>query len=574
MIKLLKFIGEYKKYAILTPICVFGEVLMEILIPFIMGKMVDFGIIYGKGISYIIKIGLLMIFISAISLIFGIFSGKFSAKAAVGFAKNIRYNLFNKIQSFSFSNIDKFLTSSLLTRLTTDVTNVQNAFMMVIRLAVRAPFMLIGSMIMVIYTNPNLSIIFLFAIPVLAISLYIIINFAYPRYQAMLGMYDKINLNVEENLSGIRLVKAFAREEYEENKFKNIANLTRKIQVLAEKLIIFNMPIMQLVVYSCILAVLWFGGNMIIQSEMTIGELASFIVYIMQILMSLMMLSVIFIVLTISKASVNRIDEVLAEVSDIKDSDKDFNLNDGSAEFKDVCFSYTNRKDNLVLKNINFSISSGETLGIIGSTGSGKSTLVQLLPRFYDIFSGKLIIGGHEIKDYKLDTLRNNISMVLQNNTLFSGTIKENLLWGDESAKDDEIFEACKIAQAHDFILSFKDGYETQLGQNGVNLSGGQKQRICIARAILKKPKILIFDDSTSAVDTATEAKIREGLSAKLKDITKIVVAQRILSIKNADKIIVLNNGLIDGYGTHRELIISNKIYREIYSSQLAGFKE
>lgn len=357
-------------------------------------------------------------------------------------------------------------------------------------------------------------------------------------------------------------------------KFKNIANLTRKVQVLAEKLIIFNMPIMQVVVYSCILAVLWFGGNMIIKSQMTIGQLASFIVYIMQILMSLMMLSIIFVMLTISRASINRINEVLSEESNIKDNDKNENFDDGSVEFKNVCFSYTGKQDNMVLKNINFGILPGETIGIIGGTGSGKSTLAQLLLRFYDVFSGSLKVGGNNVKDYKLKTLRDNISIVLQNNILFSGTIKDNLLWGNENANDNEIIEACKIAQADDFILSFPNGYETQLGQAGVNLSGGQKQRLCIARAILKKPKILILDDSTSSIDTATSAKIRENLAIKLKNMTKIIIAQRILSIKDADKILVLNNGEINGYGIHKELIESNKIYKEIYSSQQNGLKK
>lgn len=564
----LRFIGEYKKYVILSPICVIGEVVMEILIPFIMAKIIDNGVIGGAGMSYIAYVGFIMIIMSIVSLIFGVVAGKFSAIAAVGFAKNIRKTLFDKIQDFSFANIDKFSTASLIIRMTTDVVNVQNAFMMIIRMAVRAPFMLIGATIMAIFTSSKLAFVFLFAIPILAVALYIIMVIVHPRFKAMLEKYDKMNLNVQENLIGIRVVKAFVREDYENKKYKNTADLVRKAQVFAEKLIVLNMPIMQFVVYSCILSVLWFGGNMIIQGNMEIGQLTSFLVYIMQILMSLMMISIVFIMIVISKASRDRILEVLNEESDIKNNGKNAKFKDNSIEFKNVCFSYNNKSDNLVLKNINLSIKSGETLGIIGGTGSGKSTLVQLLPRLYDIFSGSLIIGGNDVKDYDLQNLRDEIAMVLQKNVLFSGTIRENLLWGNEIATNDEIIKVCKISQAHDFITSFPNGYETKLGQGGVNLSGGQKQRICIARALLKKPRILILDDSTSAVDTATEGKIRKALINELPNTTKIIIAQRILSIKDADKIIVLNNGEINGYGTNEELMGNNEIYREIYYSQ------
>ena len=564
----LRFIGEYKKYVILSPVCVIGEVVMEILIPFIMAKIIDNGVIGGAGMSYIAYVGFIMIIMSIVSLIFGVAAGKFSAIAAVGFAKNIRKTLFDKIQDFSFANIDKFSTASLIIRMTTDVVNIQNAFMMIIRMAVRAPFMLIGATIMAIFTSSKLAFVFLFAIPILAVALYIIMVIVHPRFKAMLEKYDKMNLNVQENLIGIRVVKAFVREDYENKKYKNTADLVRKAQVFAEKLIVLNMPIMQFVVYSCILSVLWFGGNMIIQGNMEIGQLTSFLVYIMQILMSLMMISIVFIMMVISKASRDRILEVLNEESDIKNNGKNAKFKDNSIEFKNVCFSYNNKKDNLVLKNINLSIKSGETLGIIGGTGSGKSTLVQLLPRLYDIFSGSLIIGGNSVKDYDLQNLRDEIAMVLQKNVLFSGTIIENLLWGNEIATNDEIIKVCKISQAHDFITSFPNGYETKLGQGGVNLSGGQKQRICIARALLKKPRILILDDSTSAVDTATEGKIRKALINELPNTTKIIIAQRILSIKDADKIIVLNNGEINGYGTNEELMGNNEIYREIYYSQ------
>lgn len=571
----LRFIGEYKKYVILSPVCVIGEVVMEILIPFIMAKIIDNGVIGGAGMSYIAYVGFIMIIMSIVSLIFGVAAGKFSAIAAVGFAKNIRKTLFDKIQDFSFANIDKFSTASLIIRMTTDVVNIQNAFMMIIRMAVRAPFMLIGATIMAIFTSSKLAFVFLFAIPILAVALYIIMVIVHPRFKAMLEKYDKMNLNVQENLIGIRVVKAFVREDYENKKYKNTADLVRKAQVFAEKLIVLNMPIMQFVVYSCILSVLWFGGNMIIQGNMEIGQLTSFLVYIMQILMSLMMISIVFIMMVISKASRDRILEVLNEESDIKNNGKNAKFKDNSIEFKNVCFSYNNKKDNLVLKNINLSIKSGETLGIIGGTGSGKSTLVQLLPRLYDIFSGSLIIGGNSVKDYDLQNLRDEIAMVLQKNVLFSGTIIENLLWGNEIATNDEIIKVCKISQAHDFITSFPNGYETKLGQGGVNLSGGQKQRICIARALLKKPRILILDDSTSAVDTKTDAFIRKGLKEYLPSVTKIIIAQRINSVSDADRIIVMDKGMIVGIGTHEELLKTNSIYQEVYAiqSKIGGAK-
>ena len=574
MKQFLKFIREYKKYVILSPVCVIGEVVMEILIPFIMAKIIDNGVIGGAGIFYIVYVGFIMIIMSIVSLIFGVVAGKFSAIASMGFAKNIRKTLFDKIQDFSFANIDKFSTASLITRMTTDVVNIQNAFMMVIRMAVRAPFMLIGATIMARFTSYKLAFVFLFAIPILAVALYTIMVLVHPRFKAMLEKYDKMNLNVQENLIGIRVVKAFVREDYENRKFKNTSDLVRKAQVFAEKLIALNMPIMQFVISACMIAILWFGGKLIIHGNMEIGQLSSFFVYVIQILMALMMLSIIFIMIVISKASRDRILEVLNEESDIKNNGRNAKFQDNSIEFKNVCFSYNNKSDNLVLKNINLSIKSGETIGIIGSTGSGKSTLVQLLPRLYDIFSGSLIIGGNDVKDYDLQNLRDEIAMVLQKNVLFSGTIRENLLWGNEFATNNEVIKVCKISQAHDFITSFPNGYETKLGQGGVNLSGGQKQRICIARALLKKPRILILDDSTSAVDTATEGKIRKALINELPNTTKIIIAQRILSIKDADKIIVLNNGEINGYGTNEELMGNNEIYREIYYSQQNGMME
>ncbi|MDD5935179.1 MAG: ABC transporter ATP-binding protein [Clostridiales bacterium] len=571
--KLAPCVGEYKKYAILTPIVMIGEVVMEVLIPFVMAKIIDVGIRGTGGIDYTVKMGLLMVLMAMISLGFGAIGGRLAAIAAMGFAKNVRKSLFDKVQDFSFANVDRFSTASLVTRLTTDVTNTQNAFMMLIRMAARAPIMLIGATIMAISINSKLAIIFLIAIPVLGFSLFFIIKNAHPRFGKMLKKYDEMNSKVQENLVGIRVVKAFVREKQENEKFDAGADAVRKAQVFAEKLVICNMPIMQICMYGCIVAVLWFGGNMVIDGSFDIGELSSFISYVTQILMSLMMLSMIFIMVIISRASVTRIVEVLDEEIDIKDNEKalDLKVKDGSIEFKNVSFSYSNDKEKLALENINLSIQSGETIGIIGGTGSGKTSLVQLIPRLYDVMEGELCVGGENVKDYSLVELRNSVAMVLQKNVLFSGTIKENLMWGDEHATQEEIEEACKSACAHDFVMSFPDGYETDLGQGGVNVSGGQKQRLTIARALLKKPKIVILDDSTSAVDTATDAKIRKAFREKLKGTTTIIIAQRIASVCDADRIIVMEDGKIDAFGTHDELMKNNKIYQEVYESQQKG---
>lgn len=573
--KLFPCIGEYKKYAILTPVVMIGEVLMEIMIPFIMANIIDIGIKGNGGVPYIAKMGLLMIAMALISLCFGGLGGKFAAMAGMGFAKNLRKTLFDKVQDFSFSNVDKFTTSSLITRLTTDITNTQNAFMMFIRMAVRAPLMLIGATIMAVVINPKLSVVFLVAVPVLGIALFFIVSNAHPRFVAMLGKYDKMNAAIQENLIGIRVVKAFVREDNEINKFEMSADSVRKAQVRAEKLIIMNMPIMQLTMYSCIIAVIWFGGKLVIKGDFEIGQLSSFITYITQILMSLMMLSMLFIMFVISRASVSRIAEVLDEEIDIKDDNENNSLTvqDGSIEFHKVAFSYAKDKENLTLSDIDFCIHSGETIGIIGGTGSAKTTLVQLIPRLYDVLEGDIIVGGHNVKDYPLEVLRNDVAMVLQKNVLFSGTIKENLKWGNNNATDEELMEACKAAQAHDFIMSFPDGYETDLGQGGVNVSGGQKQRLCIARALLKKPKIVILDDSTSAVDTATDSKIREAFKEKLDGTTTIIIAQRVTSVSDADRILVLDNGKIDAFATHEELMKDNKIYQEVYESQQKGVR-
>lgn len=567
-------IGEYKKQTILTPITITGEVIMEVTIPLVMSKIIDNGIKAGK-ISYVVGMGILMVAMALLSLFFGAVAGRLSAVAAMGFAKNLRNSLFHKVQDFSFSNVDKFSTASLTTRLTTDVTNIQNAFMMFIRTAFRAPIMLISATVMAVCIKPKLAVVFLFAIPVLGAALFFIVTHAHPRFEKMLTQYDAMNARVQENLTGIRVVKAFVREDHEKKLFKDNTDKVRRAQVFAEKLVILNMPIMQIVVYSCIVAILWFGGNMAVNGNLMTGQLSSFIMYVGQILMSLMMLSMLFIMFVISRASMQRIYEVLSEEPSIADpQNEDVSAKDGSVCFKNVSFSYYGDMNNLALENISLDIRSGETIGIIGGTGSSKSSLVQLIPRLYEATEGEVIVGGHNVKEYSLETLRNQVAMVLQKNVLFSGTIRENLRWGDENASDEEIIEACKDACAHDFIMNFPNGYDTDLGQGGVNVSGGQKQRLCIARALLKKPKIIILDDSTSAVDTATDSSIRKAFREKLSETTTFIIAQRISSVKDADRIIVMDEGKIAGIGTHEELIGTNEIYREVYESQQKGADE
>lgn len=574
--KILKYVGEYKKYTILTPVFMIGEVIMEVLIPLVMAAIIDNGIQGSGGIDYTIRMGALMVVMAFVSLFFGAAGGRTSAVASMGFAKNLRNDLFAKVQNFSFSNVDKFSTGSLVTRLTTDVTNTQNAFMMVLRMGVRAPFMLIGATIMAVIINARLSLIFLVVIPVLGTALYLIVSHAHPRFLRMLKRYDDMNTVVQENLIGIRVVKAFVREGHERSKFEASADTVRKAQYLAEKLVALNAPVMQICMYGSIVSVIWLGGNMVINRTFEIGQLSSFISYISQILMSLMMLSMIFIISIISYASIGRIYEVLNEEVDIKDavSETEVKMQDGSIQFRNVSFSYARDAENLTLSNVDLSIASGETIGIIGGTGSAKTTLVQLIPRLYDVLDGELLVGSHNVREYRLNDLRDKVAMVLQKNVLFSGTIRDNLKWGNENATDEEIVEACKAAQAHSFIQSFPDGYDTDLGQGGVNVSGGQKQRLCIARALLKKPKILILDDSTSAVDTATDSKIRAALKEKMKNTTTIIIAQRITSVCDADKIIVLDEGKINGFGSHAELMSSNEIYREVYQSQQKGVEQ
>ena len=570
--KLLPSIGKYKIYAILTPIMMMGEVAMEIFIPSIMATIIDDGIKGGKGVGYIAKMGLIMAVMSAVSLIFGTLGAYFGSKASMGFAKNLRGRLFTKIQDFSFANVDKFSTASLVTRLTNDITNTQMAFMMLIRMAFRAPVMLVGAVIMAVRVKPDLSTIFLISVPFLALALVLIMTKAHPRFRSMLDKYDRMNADVQENLIGIRAVKAFVREDYEKEEFRKSAEGVRKAQVFAEKLIILNGPIMQLTMYGTILAILWFGGNMVIDRTFEIGNLSAFITYATQILSSLMMVSMLLMMFVISRASIGRIVEVLDEEIDIKDDEaEDFEVIDGTVEFKNVTFGYNKTAEEPVLKNVNLKINSGETIGIIGGTGSAKTTLVSMISRLYDVDGGEVLVGGRNVKDYKLEKLRDKVAVVLQKNVLFSGTIRDNLKWGDAEATDEELVEACKAAQAHDFIMSFPDQYETDLGQGGVNVSGGQKQRLCIARALLKKPKIVILDDSTSAVDTATDAAIRKAFREKLDDTTTIIIAQRITSVMDSDRIVVLEDGKIDGVGTHDELMKNNEIYREVYLSQQKG---
>lgn len=569
---LLSCLGRYKKYALLAPSVILIEVFMEILMPWIMAKIIDVGIQNGD-VRYVTRMGLLMIAMALVSLTAGVLAGRFAAVAGAGLSKGIRQKLFYKVQEFSFRNIDHFTTASLITRLTTDVNNTQMAFMMMIRTAVRAPMMLICATLMAVYINASLAKIFLVAVPVLGIALYFIGSRAYPRFQIMLTKYDQLNARVQENLSAIHLVKAFVREDHEKEVFRQAADQLRDTQLRAEKILLWNAPIMQLVMYSCMIAVAWFGGNLIIAGDMLTGELLSFISYISQILMSLMMISMIFIMLIMSRASARRICEVFDEPLDLTDAavSDDPQLQDGSIEFRNVSFFYNEEAATPVLHDINLSIASGQMVGILGGTGSSKTTLVQLIPRLYDASSGEIFVGGRNVQDYKLHTLHENVAVVLQKNVLFSGTIKENLRWGNPNASEEELITACQAAQAHDFIMAFPQGYDTDLSQGGVNLSGGQKQRLCIARALLKHPKIIILDDSTSAVDTATDSRIRQSFRRDLADTTTIIIAQRVSSVQDADCIIVMENGTINAIGTHEELLKHNAIYQEVYDSQQKG---
>lgn len=559
--------------SILSPLLILVEVLMEVQIPFAMADMVDKGILGGTGMDFIIKEGIKMVGMAIISLISGAAAARFAAVAGMGFGANLRSAVFNKIQDFSFANIDRFSTPSLITRMTTDVNTIQMAYTMVIRMFVRSPLMFSMAIYYAYKINSKLSLIFLIAAPIIMVVVGVMGSIALPRFKKMLTKFDKLNSSIQENLIGVRVIKAFVRAKHEKNKFKMSNDDLKSASIAAEKILILTNPLMQFAIYGCIIAVLWVGGRFVIGGAMQPGDLTAFITYNNQILMSLMMISMIFVMAVMSRASFNRVTEVLTEIPDINDNKADPSLKpeNGDIDMDDVCFKYKKTGKKNVINNINLHIKSGETIGIIGGTGSAKTTLVQMIPRLYDVTEGVVKVGGRPVSDYTLKNLRDSVAMVLQVNLLFSGTIEENLRWGNKDATEEEIINACKIAQAHDFVESFPDGYQTYLGQGGVNLSGGQKQRLCIARALLKSPKVLILDDSTSAVDTATDAKIREGFKLNHGDVTTIIVAQRISSVEHADRIIVLDDGEINAIGSHEELLGTNEIYTEVYKSQQEG---
>lgn len=572
MIKtLMGCVREYKKASVLTPIFVSVEVIMECIIPFFIAKLID-RIENGTDMKMIFAYGGVLVLLAFVSLFFGALAGSTCATASAGFAKNLRHDLYYKVQNFSFSNIDKFSTSSLVTRLTTDVTNVQNAYMMIIRTAIRAPFMLIFAIIMAFAMCPQLSTVYVAIVPFLAFALFMIIRKAMPLFDSVFKKYDKLNNSVQENVKGMRVVKSFVREDYEKQKFNAAADDVCADFTKAEKLVALNHPIMQIAMYVAMVAVSFLGAKLIINSggsTMGVGELSSLFTYGMQILSSLMMVSMIFVMITISNASMQRIYEVLKEESTIKNPENPVKeVADGSIDFDNVSFKYHEGAEKFALTDINLHIKSGETIGIIGGTGSSKTSLIQLISRLYDATKGSVSVGGVNVKHYDIESLRNEVSVVLQKNILFSGTIKENLRWGDKNASDEEIVRVCKLAQADEFVNSFPDKYDTHIEQGGTNVSGGQKQRLCIARALLKKPKILILDDSTSAVDTKTDSLIRKAFASEIPDTTKIIIAQRISSVQDADRIIVMDDGQINAVGTHNELLKSNEIYQEVYYSQ------
>ena len=571
--KLASYIKEYKKASILTPIFVVLEVAMEVIIPMLMSKIIDVGI-PNSDIKYILEIGILLTLSAIMSLAFGMLSGRFAAKASSGFAKNLRKGMFYKIQNFSFEDIDKFSTSSLITRLTTDVTNVQMAYMMIIRILIRGPVMLLAALFMAFSIDVRLSCVFLVSIPILGVALFYIAIKAHPNFERVFKKYDKLNEVVQENVGGIRAVKAYANEEHEEKKFEDVNNEVYNYFKKAEKIVAFNSPIMQFVVYFSVLIISWLGAKFIIGGTFQTGELSSLITYAWQILMSLMMLSMVFVMIIIAQSSAERIVEVIGQEPSIKNKKNPIKaIKDGSITFDHVSFAYSDEKDpnKFALQDINLEIKSGETIGIIGGTGSSKSSLVQLIPRLYDATKGTVKVGGVNVKDYDMESLRDEVSMVLQKNVLFSGTIAENLRWGNPNADDEELERVCKLAQADSFIQEFPDKYDTYIDQGGTNVSGGQRQRLCIARALLKKPKILILDDSTSAVDTKTDSYIRKAFREEIPNTTKIIIAQRVTSVEDCDRIIVMDEGKINGIGTSEELLKTNKIYQEVYNSQMKG---
>lgn len=572
--RILQEVKEYRKASFLAPIFMVGEVVLEISLPFLMSFIIDKGVSQGD-MTEVTKYGLIMIVAAFGSLFCGAMSGKYAAYASAGFAKNLRRAMFYNIQDFSFHNIDKFSTAGLVTRLMTDVTNIQNAYQMVLRMCVRAPLTLVCAMAMTFVINAELSMVFLYAIAFLGIVLIFIMKFAHPIFLQVFNRYDDLNASVQENITNMRVVKAYVKEDYEISKFNKASYNIYRMFKKAENILIFNSPAMQLSMYACILAISWLGARMIVGGSMTTGELMSMMTYTTNILMSLMMLSMIFVMLSMSFASVQRIDEVLDEKSDIVSPEKAVTeLKDGSIDFHHVSFAYSADQEADSLEDIALHIRSGETIGILGGTGSGKSSLVQLIPRLYDVTKGSLNVGGVDVKEFDLDVLRNQVSMVLQNNVLFSGTIKDNLRWGNPNASDEEMLQACRLAQADEFIQRFPDGYDTHIEQGGSNVSGGQKQRLCIARALLKNPKILILDDSTSAVDTRTDYLIRKAFREDIPDITKLIISQRISSIEDADRIVVLDDGKINGIGTHAELLKTNEIYQEVYRTQVKGGDE
>ena len=572
--KLFKSIREYKKESILAPILVILEVLMEVLIPLEMAKIIDVGIANGD-LGYIVQRGVILVIMAMLALLFGVQAGNMAAVAAAGYAKNLRHDIFYKVQDFSFKNIDHFSTSGLVTRMTTDITNVQMAYMMSIRLLARAPIMILLSWIMTLMINVKIALLFLVVIPLLGGTLLFIAKKAHPHFIKVFDEYDELNNSVQENVNAARVVKAFVREDYEVNKFHGVSDYVYTLFTKAEKIVAWNSPVLQFMMYAVVILIALIGGRSIVFGTMETGELTSVIVYALQILMSLNMVTFVFVMIMIAEASTDRITEVLDEVPEMQDkTDAVKEVKNGEIVFDHVDFSYAGEGGNLSLKDVNLHIKSGQTVGIIGGTGSAKSTLVQMIPRLYDVTSGAVKVAGVDVRDYNLEVLRDQVSMVLQKNVLFSGTIYENIRWGDEHASDEEVKRVCRLAQADGFVSEFPNGYDTMIVQGGNNVSGGQKQRLCIARALLKKPKILILDDSTSAVDTKTDALIRKAFREEIPDTTKIIIAQRVSSIEDADQIIVLDDGKIAGVGTSEELLKTNAIYREVYESQVKGGEE
>ena len=568
IIRLLKSVREFKKDALLTPFFVVLEVVMEVIIPLVTALLIDKGI-DGQDMAAIWKYGIILVLCAMLALVFGAAAGTFAARASTGFARNLRHDMYYNVQNFSFSNIDKFSTGSIVTRLTTDVTNVQNAFQMCTRIAVRCPVMLVFALFMAMKINSRMALVFLAVLPILAIGMGILMKVVDPVFERAFKIYDRMNTVVQENVRGIRVVKTYVREDHETEKFEGVSGMLYRTFSKAQKTMAGVMPLMQFCMYACMLLISWFGARLIVGGSMTIGELTGMFSYAMQILMSLMMVAMVFVMITMAKASAERVAEILDEQPDLHNPANPIHeVKDGAIEFDDVSFSYKGDERKLALKNVSLHIKAGQTVGILGGTGSAKSTLVQLIPRLYDTTHGTVKVGGVDVRDYDIEALRDQVAMVLQKNVLFSGTIKENLRWGDENASDEELERVCRLAQADEFIQQMPDKYDTHIEQGGSNVSGGQKQRLCIARALLKKPKILILDDSTSAVDTKTDALIRKAFAEEIPDTTKIIIAQRVSSVQDADQIVILDGGTVQAVGTHDELLAANTIYQEIYNQQ------